>query len=86
MDATSTLPDGEEVDGLAGIRAYLADDAKDAFARSIVEHLFAYALGREVGFADEEELEELLSQVKRGGYRSRSVLRSIVGSRSFLSK
>ncbi|MAD33400.1 MAG: hypothetical protein CMJ88_06545 [Planctomycetes bacterium] len=86
VDATSTLPDGEEVDGLAGIRAYLADDAKDVFARSIVEHLFAYALGREVGFADEEELEELLSQVKRGGYRSRSVLRSIVGSRSFLSK
>lgn len=86
VDATSTLPDGTEVDGLAGIRAYLAADGKDAFARSFIEHLFAYALGREIGFADEEELDQLLSQVKGDGYRARSALRSIVSSPSFLTK
>ena len=86
IDARSTLPDGAEVDGMAGIRAYLLADAKDDFARSVVEHLFAYALGREVGFADDEELDELLSQVRLSGYRARSVIRSIVSSPSFLSK
>ena len=86
VDATSTLPDGHEVDGLAGIRAYLVDHAKDDFARSLVEHLFAYALGREVGFADEAELDDLLEQVRRDGYRARAVVRSIVTSPSFLSK
>ncbi|MFN3240492.1 MAG: DUF1592 domain-containing protein [Planctomycetota bacterium] len=86
VDATSTLPDGTAVDGLPGIRAYLVADAKDAFARSVIEHLFAYSLGREVGFADEEEIDRLLWQVKVGGYRARSVLRSIVTSPSFLSK
>ncbi|MCK5943349.1 MAG: DUF1592 domain-containing protein [Planctomycetes bacterium] len=86
IDATSTLPDGVEVDGLPGIQAYLLDHAEDAFARSLIEHLFAYALGREVGFADEEEIDRLLWQVQLAGYRARSVVRSIVTSPSFLSK
>lgn len=86
VDATSTLPDGAQVDGLPGIRAYLQGEAMDAFAGSIIEHLLSYALGRELGFADEEELSQLLSQVKGGGYRARAAVRSIVTSPSFLSK
>jgi len=86
IDATSTLPDGTEVDGLAGIGAYLSSTAMETFARSFVEHLFCYALGREAGFTDEEELDQLLQQVKRGGYHARDAIRSIVTSASFLSK
>jgi mono/diheme cytochrome c family protein len=86
IDATSTLPDGAEVDGLPGIRAYLAADGKDAFARSLLEHMFAYALGRETGFADEAELDALLEKVQVSGYRARAVVRGIVTSPSFLSK
>ena len=54
--------------------------------RSVVEHLFCYALGREVGFADDEELDRLLEQVKASGYRAQAAVRSIVTSPSFLSK
>ena len=86
VDATTVLPDGAAVDGIVGIRDYLVADAKDDFARSVVEHLFSYALGREVGFADDEELDRLLEQVKASGYRAQAAVRSIVTSPSFLSK
>ncbi|MEC7725003.1 MAG: DUF1588 domain-containing protein, partial [Planctomycetota bacterium] len=86
VDATTVLPDGASVDGIVGIRNYLVADAKDDFTRSVVEHLFSYALGREVGFADDEELDLLLEQVKASGYRAQAAVRSIVTSPSFLSK
>lgn len=86
IDATSVLPDGAAVDGIVGIRDYLGAAAKDEFTRSVLEHLFAYALGRETGFADEQELDDLLEHVKVGGYRARAAIRSIVTSPSFLSK
>lgn len=86
IDATSTLPDKTHVDGLPGIQRWLLDSRRDALARSVVEHLFAYALGRETGFADEKELEALVQQVRVAGYRARAVVRAIVSAPSFGSK
>jgi hypothetical protein len=86
IDATSILPDGTEVDGLPGIQKWLIDEQQSTFARSVIEHLFAYALGRETYFADDEEIDQLLKKVAADGFRARSVLRSIVTSPSFLSK
>ena len=86
IDATSTLPDGTEVDGLAGIQKWLIDQQQEEFARSVIEHMFSYALGRELHFADEEEVDAMLESVRASGYRAHSVLHSIVSSPSFLSK
>lgn len=86
IDATSVLPDGTHVSGLTGIQDWLLQKQQDAFARSVIEHLFTYALGRELHFADDDEITALLHQVQISGYRARSVLRSIVTSPSFLSK
>jgi hypothetical protein len=86
IDATSTLPDGTKVDGLPGIQKWLIDEQQSTFARSVIEHLFAYALGRETYFADDEEIDQILKKVEADGFRARSVLRSIVTSPSFLSK
>lgn len=86
IDATSTLPDGTDVDGLPGIQKWLVDEQQSTFARSVIEHLFAYALGRETYFADEEEIDQILAKVEADGFGARSVLRSIVTSPSFLSK
>ena len=86
VDATSTLPDGTDVDGLQGIQKWLVEKQQRTFARSVIEHLFAYALGREIYFADDEEITQMLQIVEGDGFRARSVLRSIVASPSFLSK
>ena len=39
------------------------------FARSVIEHLFAYALGREIYFADDEEITQMLQNVEADGFR-----------------
>ncbi len=86
VDATSTLPDGSRVDGLAGMQQWLLGRSRDALTGPFVEHLFAYALGREVRFADERELDAIEHQVRLAGRRARAVVRAIVASPSFLTK
>ena len=83
VDARSTLPDGAEIDGVDELKTYLLEQQSDAFARALTEHLFAYALGRDIHFGDDKELEQMLRQIKLAGYRARSVIRSIVASPSF---
>ncbi|MCA8949647.1 MAG: DUF1592 domain-containing protein [Planctomycetes bacterium] len=86
VDALTTLPDGTAIDGVAALQRYLRDERGDDFARALIEHLFAYALGREVHFADESELDAILWQVKLAGYRMRSLIRAIVTSDSFTQR
>ncbi|MCR9245975.1 MAG: DUF1592 domain-containing protein [bacterium] len=83
IDAATTLPDGTAVDGIQGLQRYLQTERGDDFARALIEHLFAYAMGRDVHFADESDIDQMLWQVKLAGYRMRSVIRCIVTSPSF---
>ena len=84
IDAVSTLPDGQRVEGLEGIKKYLLENQQEDVTRSLVEHLFAYANGRDVTFADEEEIQQIVNQVIKDKYRFRSVVKGIVLGRSFL--
>jgi hypothetical protein len=51
-----------------------------------VENLFAYALGRDVGFADEEEINNIVEEVIDDDYRFKTVIEQIVLSQSFYKK
>lgn len=84
IDARTTLPDGTEVDGVVGMKAFLTTAAAEPFLAAYIEHLFAYALGRDVTFADEAELDAIREQVRANGSTLRGVLKAIVGSPSFL--
>jgi len=86
VDATATLPDGTAVDGLEGLQRWLCDRQRDALLRAFVEYLFSYALGRETGFADADELDTIVQQVRIAGHRARAAVRAIVSSPSFQSK
>ena len=48
--------------------------------------MFAYALGRNVTFADEAEIEAIVAAVREEDYRFRSVVKQIVNSESFLKQ
>lgn len=84
VDAVSSLPDGTEVNGIEGIQQYILNNRAEDVARSLVEHMFAYASGRDVTFADEDEIQRIVDQVTEDQYRFRSVIKGIVLSRSFL--
>ena len=83
IDVKAELPDGTVVDGIDEIKSYIINDKSDDFTRSLVKHLFSYALGRNVTFVDEKEIESIVRAVKSDGYRFQAVFENIVTSRSF---
>lgn len=84
VDASTTLPDGVEIDGVAALKEHLAAHEAEAVARSFVEHLYAYALGRDVSFTDEEDIDAILEAARADGWRARALLRGVVQSPAFL--
>ncbi len=83
VDAKSVLPDGTEVDGIDEMKQYILEKKQDQFLTALVEHLFAWAIGRDVRFSDEQEIAEIVGRVKTDGKTLRSVFRQIVQSKSF---
>ncbi len=86
IDSKSELPDGTTVEGIQGIKHYLLTKKKDEFTKSVVEHLFAYALGRDVSFSDEKELNSIVEKVKASDYKFKTVIEAIIKSNSFLKQ
>ncbi|WP_139957008.1 DUF1592 domain-containing protein [Flavicella sediminum] len=83
VDSKSKLPDGTEVIGVQGIKSYILSKKKEEFTKSLVEHLYAYALGRDTSFSDEKELKQIVENVKKDNYKFQTVLEQIVLSPSF---
>lgn len=83
IDSKSTLPDGTEVQGIQGIKEYILEMKKENFTKSLVKNLFAYALGRDVDFADEKEINNIVKEVMEDDFRFKTVIEEIVMSPSF---
>ena len=83
IDSKSVLPDGTKVDGIDEMKQYILQNKQDEFLTALVEHLFAWAVGRDVRFSDEREIAEIVGRVKEDGNTLRSVFRQIVSSKSF---
>jgi len=83
IDSTSTLPDGTKINGVAGMKRYILEDQHQQFCQSLVEHLMAYGLGRDIKFSDQAEVEAIVERIEEGKGGFRSVFREIVLSPSF---
>ncbi|WP_200975850.1 DUF1592 domain-containing protein [Echinicola sp. 20G] len=83
IDTRAELPNGEVVDGIGEIKSYILNMKRDDFTRSLVKHLFSYALGRDVTFVDEREIEQIVSKVRSDDYKFQSLIEHIVLSPSF---
>ncbi len=57
IDASSRLPDGTPIDGVAGLSSALLE-RRDEFHRAFHRRLLTYALGRELGLADRSESDQ----------------------------
>ena len=86
VDSKSVLPDGNEVDGIQGMKDYILKFKTEDFTKSIVKNLFSYATGRDVGFADEKEIKYIVDQVMRDNYSFKTVIQEIIYSPSFYKK
>ena len=86
IDVSSTLPDGTAINGVAEIKAYILKKKHREFATAFVEHLFAYAIGRDVTFADAEEIAGIVDRAEQRGNGLRTIVEEIVLSPSFAGK
>ncbi|MDN3663841.1 DUF1592 domain-containing protein [Algibacter miyuki] len=86
IDVKSKLPDGTEIEGVQGIKDYILRLKQEDFTRALVENIYAYALGRDVGFADEKEINRIVKEVVEDDYRFKTVIEQVVLSPSFYKK
>ncbi|MDZ4696026.1 MAG: DUF1592 domain-containing protein [Deltaproteobacteria bacterium] len=86
VDATSTLPDGTEIAGIAGLQHYLADTRLHDVRRAVARHLAAYALGRTPGFIEESALAEICERTVAEGDGLAGLVVALVTHDIFTSK
>lgn len=86
FDATSTLPDGETVKGIAELQAYILQHKANELASALVRRMSGYALGRRLEFSDHEMIEDLTSRFIEDDYRPSGLIEGIVTSDAFMTK
>jgi hypothetical protein len=86
VDAQTTLPDGHEVDGIAGLKQYLLAERRDDFARALVSRLLSYGLGRSLELTDRETVDSLTDQFLQNDCNLRTLIQQIAASEPFGSK
>ncbi len=82
-DTTTVLDNGQQIDGIAGLREYLLHERRDDVVRQFCRKLLGYALGREVQLSDEPLLAEMQQKLKAGDYRFNVAVEAIVLSEQF---
>ena len=85
IDASSKMPDGTAIVGVRGLQSQLLKK-EDQFLGAIATQMTTYALGRELGFADQPSVKAIVQKMKREKYTLRSLMTGIVASPAFQSK
>ncbi len=86
IDPAGVMPDGErQFASFAEMRRHLASD-RDALLGGLTEALMTYAVGRTVGFTDEELVHQIVNDTARDGYGLRTLIQNVVRSKAFLTK
>jgi Protein of unknown function (DUF1592)/Protein of unknown function (DUF1588)/Protein of unknown function (DUF1585)/Protein of unknown function (DUF1587)/Protein of unknown function (DUF1595)/Planctomycete cytochrome C len=83
LDTKVKVPDGSEIDGVEGLRAYLLGKRRDAFVQQFCRKLLGFALGRGTQLSDEPLLAEIQAKLAANQYRVSIAIESIVQSRQF---
>ena len=86
VDATVTLPDGQQIDGVTGIQEYLVESQSRQFARALVKRLLTYSLGRSLEYSDRRLVDSLTRGFIESDYRLGRLIVAIADSRPFLTK
>jgi Protein of unknown function (DUF1592)/Protein of unknown function (DUF1588)/Protein of unknown function (DUF1587)/Protein of unknown function (DUF1585)/Protein of unknown function (DUF1595)/Planctomycete cytochrome C len=84
VDTKTISPDGSPIEGLAGLRDYLAVTRRTAFVHQFCRKLLGYALGRGVQLSDEPLLSEMQKRLAANNYRISAAIQTILESRQFL--
>lgn len=85
INAASRMPDGTEIDGVVGLQqAMLAKE--DLFLGALASRMLTYALGRELGLADQPTVQTAVAAMRQNRFTIRSLIKSIAASDAFTIK
>ena len=82
IDASGSLPGGEDFAGVVGLRQALLD-RPDVFVRTMTEKLLVYALGRGLEHSDASAVRKILRVSADDDYRLSSLIVGVVESTAF---
>jgi hypothetical protein len=85
IDASAKLPDGTEINGVDGLREALLV-RRPLFLNCLASKMFTYALGRELGLADQPMLKTAVAGMEHGQLTLSSLIQGIVASPTFQTK
>ena len=82
-DTRTTLVEGKAIEGLDGLRKYLAEDRRETVVRQFCRKLLGYALGREIQLSDHPLLDQMQSDLAAHDYQFQVAIDAIVTSDQF---
>ncbi|MEM8711721.1 MAG: DUF1592 domain-containing protein, partial [Planctomycetota bacterium] len=86
VDSASTLFNGQELDGLDGLKRFLIENRQDQFVRALVHKLTAFALGRPLSFEDRAAVDGITAEVRKRGDGLATMVTLIAASDLFRSR
>ena len=76
------MPDGTKITGVSSLQDALVA-REDLFLKCLASKMLTYALGRELGLADQKTVTELVQHMKSNKRTLRSLVHATVKSRQF---
>ena len=86
VDATSQLFNGQQLDGMDGLKRFLLKNRQDQFVRAMVYKMTTYALGRPLTFGDRSSVDHITAQLREQGDGLATMVSLILTSELFQSK
>lgn len=85
VDASSMLFNGQQLDGIVGLKRFLLQNRQDQFVRALVDRTMTYALGRPLTFSDRASVDRIAAELREQGDGLATMVELIVTSELFTS-
>jgi len=86
IDPTGKIHAGAEFKNFLELRNIISSTYQNNFAHSFTENLAAYALGRHIGFTDQNWVEALVAKAKKQNYPLATIIEELITSDVFRKK
>ncbi len=83
IDASGALPDGRSFNGGAELSKMLGKTETSALARTLIERLLTFAIGRELTPDDRCTIDEIVAETQPDQFRLADIVAAVVHSRQF---
>ena len=85
VDASGALPDGRVFENMREFRQHLARKP-DVIAKTFLTKFLTFATGRELGFSDRPELNQIIRWAEKDDYRTKDLIHFAIQSQIFRNK